>query len=895
MSASREDILRRLEGLQSQQSGNQQMQPERRDQGQQEQAPRNQRNTISTRDVVQPGLDLVADFNTGLANLAGIFGTADELIQSSLGVQSPDSLMPTIKELREVGSNIGATRAPGVEADSVAGRFVEEVGAGAIPFIGAAAKTSIPLIRLAGAELTSAAGATGGGIALENSPSFKENPYMGRAVGELLGGISAVSLTDLIAKAPKTTTGLTYRAGKSVVNTVADKVRNEGARGRSARRAGDVSLFPETSAGRLSQPSDVDIETGIQTPATMSSDPGINRLTAAVMNEDPVSAEQLSRAFGEESQRLRAAALGSGDPDAVRNFLNAKLMEAGSKLDSSIKNISGTGASTGQISRNARNLIDNAYSQARAAEKRMWRSTPSDITVENPSAFKAWGNILQETTTETGRRNLPSVLKREFGDISKETGQLSGGSLPTNPTTKQLHELYSELGDLARSEADKAGGSAKKIRVFKDVRRALLDDLSSVDGGDRYRKAVNVSRQLNDRFTKGTVGNILGFSSRGTGTNSSETLDVILRTSGEGRSNAIRDLMKASPQASKQMEDYMRDLFVTRSVNVDNGRINVNAARKFLSENKAALDQFPDLRQRLSSSITDQTAVDDLVGKSSVGDLSIAQRERLGTGVYLKANTGEEIQRVLNTTSGRRKLISDLVSTVKEDDSGKAFEGLKSAFVDELFNKAGSSGVIDEFSQTEFVNGIKLKNRVDEFADDLIGGGVFTNEEVDRLKTISERLSNIQRAIGSRPSTGGVISDAPSQILSAVARIGGAQAGRGVAGRLGGGTVQTPGILSGQAQKILQRMTNDEARSILVRAVKDKDVMQDLLTNPQRISGDKQAEIIDGLLMPIRDTAEILPSAAARPAATAGQETESQQQREQVIQQLRNLQSGGQQ
>jgi len=909
MGASREDVIRRLQGLNAPQAPS----PEADDtqappagqspelatrQGRRDAAASARQQSGNTdvklRDTIQPGLDLVADFNTGLANLAGVFGTADELLQSSLGVQNPDSFLPTIQELRTVGANIGATRAPGVEADSVAGRFVEEVGAGAIPFVGAAAKTSIPLIRLAGVELTSAAGATGGGIALENSPAFQNNPYMGRAVGELLGGISALSITDLIARSPKTVTGATYRIGKNVRDRVSDKVRGPGAISRGARRLEEVSLSAENVAGRLAQPTQVDIEAGVNLPATLASDPGINRLTAAVMNEDSASAEQLARAFGEEATRLRQSAFTSGDPDRVREFLEAKLMEAGTRLDASLKGLSRADVNSGQASRIANENIQNAYSQARAAERRMWQSTPSNLTVENPSVFRAWGSILRDTATETGRRRLPSVLKREFGTIDPNTGRLTGGSLPQNPTTKQLHELYSELGDLARSEADKAGGSAKTIRLLRDMRRNLLDDLSSVDGGERYRKAVNVSRQLNDRFTKGTVGNILGFSSRGAGTEASETLDTILRTTGEGRANAIRDLTRASPRTAQQIEDYMRDLFVTRAINLDNQRVNTSAARQFLSENSATLDQFPELRQRLSSAIDNQSEVDNLLGKSNVVDMSIAQRERLGTGVYLKANPGEEINSVLNSRSRRPQMIRNLVDTVKQDETGQAFQGLKSAFVENLFQRAGESNVIDEFTQTKFLDGIALKNQIDRFSDDLISSGAFTSEEIGRLRVISERLSNIQRTMSSRPAQGGVISDAPNQILTTFARIAGAQGGRVVAGQLGGGTVQTPGIFSGQAQRVLRNMTNDEARNVLIRAVKDKSVMEDLLKNPQRLSSSQQARLLDSLLMPLRDTAAILPSATARAAATVGQEEESQQQRQSVIERLQSMQGGGQ-
>jgi len=901
MGATREDVISRLREVQ----GGQQPSESRNEQQTQAQvtSEREERqrggaateeNQQGVRETIQPVLNLAADFNTGLANLAGVFGTADELLQSSLGVEDPDSFLPTIEGLRETGSDIGATRPPGLEASSVPGRFAEELGAGAIPFLGVAARSGLPLLRVAGAELTSAAGATGGGLALENSPAFEANPFLGRATGEILGGLSALSLVEGLAKAPKTATGAAVRGSRAAGRRFTDTFRGRGAERRAATRSQEVTLSPELSAQRISRPTNVDLEAGIETPSTLAGDPGLSRITASVMAQDPESAERLARTFSEEATSLRGLAFGRGDPDAVRNFLDLKLKEAGLKLDASVKRAAGEGATPSEASSRARKILEDSYDQARAAERRMWRNTPDDVVVQASSAKTEWGNILRETTTETGRRRLPSVLKREFGRIDEETGRLTGGSLPENPSAKQIHELYSELGDMVRSESQKAGGSASTIRTLSNVRKRLMDDLMSVDGGDQYRKAVNVSRNLNDRFTKGTVGNILGFSKAGAGSPTTETLDTILRSSGEGRANAIRDILRASPQTRAQVEDFMRDVFVQKSVDTNKNIVNSNAARKFLKDNRAALDEFPELRKELSDAIENQDVVDILVGKSNVGDMSLHQKQKTGAAVFMNANPGEEARNIINARKDRARLTKELVDTVSEDTSGDALQGLKSSFVESMFDSAGTSNALDEFTQTNFVNGTRLKEVINDVSGDLIEGGLFNQEEITRLNTIADRLANIQRTVSSRQAPGGIISDTPNQILSTIAQVGGAQVGRGVAGATGGGTVQTPGIFSSRAKRAIERLTNDEARNILVRAVRDKDVMKDLLKNPQRLTDTEQVELLDRLVLPFRDTAEILPSAAARPAATVGQESESQQERESVVSRLRELQGGGQ-
>jgi len=818
-----------------------------------------------------------------------VFGTADNLLQSSLGVEDPDSVFPTIQEMRSAGAKIGATRAPGVETDDPVGRFAEELGAGALPFIGAAAKTSLPLIRLAGAELTSAAGATGGGIALENSPTFKDDPQMGRLVGELFGGLSALSITDLVAKAPKSATGLAYRGSRSALRKAKDTFRGQGATNRAGRRAVSEAQSAETASGRLQNLTDVDVEAGIANPATIAGDPGVNRITRAAMDEDPETAEELSRVFSEEASSLRRLAFGEGNPDDVRGFIEKKLQEAGAKVDASIKKARGSGRTTGDISSDARSILNRAYDQARAAERRMWSRVPNDVVVENPQSRKEWVSMLDEVQTETGRANLPKVLKSEFGTRSRKTGKFKAGSLPQNPTAKQLHELYSELGDAARSEANKAGGSAKQVRDLKRIRNAIMEDLMSVEGGDRYRKAVNVSRNLNDRFTKGTVGEIMGFAKAGPGVSPNETLETILRGGGERKASSIREMMRASPQLGGQVEEFMRDRFVQRAINTENNAINTAQARKFLKDNRATLEMFPELREDLGRAIRDQDTVDNLMGKSNVSDLSIHKRERTGAAEFLNANPNEEANKIINANKDRRRLMTELVETVSEDPSGKALEGAKSSFVQALFDKAGTSNVFDEFTSSQFPNGVKLKDAITKNQDDMIASGLFSNDDMRRLNIIADRLTNVSKAMSANASKGGVINDAPGQMLSLVAQVGGSQVGRTVAQRTGGGTVQTPGIFVGRAKRILESLTNDEARNILIRSSKDKELFQKLLDLRPEKSESELTGILNDLIEPLRDTAEVAGSAVARPTATAGNREETEQRKRELFEQIKEL------
>jgi hypothetical protein len=71
-------------------------------------------------------------------------------------------------------------------------------------------------------------------------------------------------------------------------------------------------------------------------------------------------------------------------------------------------------------------------------------------------------------------------------------------------------------------------------------------------------------------------------------------------------------------------------------------------------------------------------------------------------------------------------------------------------------------------------------------------------------------------------------------MVSLVARLLAAQTGRVVASRMGGGTVQTPGIFVGKAREVLERLSVDPAARLVADAVQDATLFRALMTRTRR-------------------------------------------------------------
>ena len=279
--------------------------------------------------------------------------------------------------------------------------------------------------------------------------------------------------------------------------------------------------------------------------------------------------------------------------------------------------------------------------------------------------------------------------------------------------------------------------------------------------------------------------------------------------------------------------DFLVDDFKRQAVSEN--VIDPKAAARWMSENQDVMARFPELRRDISEAIKTGGALTDT---QRIADPRVSR-----AAVFINAPPGEEIERVLNTARPREAM-AELVKLVRQDPTGKAERGLKAAFFEMLLGKSTVKGGTKSLDVNEipFISGARLTEEMNRNTTLEGMRGLFSSDEFIRLNKIRETALLLDKARLSPKSAEGIIGDQPGKLMEIVARIGGAQLGRVIAGKTGGGTVQTPGILSAHVRKLLQSGIQDPTARLLTDSIFDEGLFKALLIDQSSAASRKATQ-----------------------------------------------------
>lgn len=836
-------------------------------------------------DVEEGATDALANLNVGIARFFGLPGDVGNMVGAATG--GGESALPDSDEVQSWMADWNMTFEPENTPEDFGSRVIQEFGTAMVPVFGsmgrgarlvkqgikptllgerAAVGSATRPGTTAAVESGAAVGAVGGGKAMEQT--FPENPQAARAIGELAGGLAgggAASLTSLAGEGAET-----LIRKKGFVGAATEPFTKRGAKRRATRRISEQTQDASADLDTLQEDSLAD-EVPDLTPAQDTADPFLAQLQRSVANSDDEAQDLLARRTANASEKLKNLALEKGDPEDVRNYLNQKLKNAAAVSAKRANEVRKAG-DPATISTRVQKEVEQALDTAREMERRVWSEVPSKVTATPENARQAWMDELSDMTEGSDPAELPNILKEKLGTLKK--GVLKGGKVRGETSAKALHDLYSTLGRRVQQEAKKPDGNANTIRILKKVRNNLLDDLDEADDEGKYEEALNLSRDLNAKFTEGPVGDVLGFSKSGTGADSSKMMDALMGNDGQEAKLAVKQLLKASPQSEKKVKDFIKSRFATAAIDSQNNRVNTKSAQTFMKKYEPLLKEFPDLRKELGTAIGDQQITDDLVGASKPTTESPIVRQKEAASIFLQNDPQKALGRVLNS-SNKEKALGDVVKELKKGDgTGDAMKGLKASVPDYLMKKSLRSSQVDARGEP-IVSGKKFIKELEQIEKPLKESGLMTDGELNRLKRIGRAFEGIENTMTTNASVQGVIDDNPNRILEIAARVGGAQAGGKLGSSSAGGSLQSAQVGSGEARRFLERLTNDKAKQLLSQAVTDKKVMEDLLTNIEKLSAKKQGQLV----IDLGSRVGIPKAALTAPSTTAagGEEEEDKQ------------------
>lgn len=779
------------------------------------------------------GADIFRRVNTGIAQGIGLPVDLTTMALRAGGADINPRQVGGGAFLRDLGARANLTAPSGQEPQNLVERAAEEVGLVAVPTAGIlarGARLSGPAKgafdrmaqeaakrpgRTAAFEGASAVTAATGG---EVAEQFSDSPAAS-AIGELLGGFAptvAVSGPAAMlarrgvsgaqaALTPFTEAGGKIRASRAIQARIADPER-----ALRSLRGQDVLALQELS------------------PARRIGEGRILAMERAVLNENPALDEKFSENLAKANVAARQEALKfQGDPNRTRKLLterrdhliglvDLRAAQAARKANDAVAAL-GPEASLRETSRTVRANLQSALREARADERRLWEAVPSDAVIGPSNARSTLADEIASRGRFADPEDIPKWLRDALGE--------------ENMTVKDALSLRSRVLDEAANARAGANPNRNKARILGNVQEALLEDIGAAGDIPEIQTAMEFSRRLNDKFTRGAVGRVLRHdSSRGGSVDPSETMELLLGGSPLRSVRQVEQLLNASPQSRGQVEQYMRTQFAQQVV--EDGVVNRRAAARFMDKHKLVLDQFPDMRGQIDTAIRTQATAQRQAERAKELTDALHDKRVSRTALYLDGPVGEEMTRVLSADDPPRAM-AQLMRQVRSDPVAQ--QGLKHAYVEGILGRS-RTGEVDDAGEF-LTSGKRFRRLLIENED--VSKVLLSNEERARLSRVAETFARID-AKPSGPET--AADDVPAFFLRLGARWLGAQAGQRLASGMGSSLVMAQGMAS-EYQRILGRLTRDKANKLISDAIQDPKLFEALMTGPTA-SAAKQARAI---------------------------------------------------
>ena len=495
------------------------------------------------------------------------------------------------------------------------------------------------------------------------------------------------------------------------------------------------------------------------------------------------------------------------------------------------------------VQKTARENLDKALKEGRADERKLWQGVGVeryDVTGVRERATK----IINETPkTENVNDTHPLIYQLANKEKIKEvpTGLLDEYGVEVTQqqiVNKSLLNDQEPIGVIlaARSRmleaqrAERARGNYKRARKIGLVVDSLFDDVIplNVEGAavmERVDAARKFSKSFHDTFTKGPVGEILGYKASGDlRTAPEKTLETLLRPGTDGLLGyrALRQSVERKPGGVEtidaHVEDFLKNKFASAAIDAT-GKFNPQAANSFVRQNELLLDQFPQLRQQMMDAGNAERLARSME-KSGVRRVKKAEAET-HAAKYTQGEPAAQMRTALDSRSPRQA-VKSLLNAARKDPTGVAEKGVKGAFYDEMMRRVApdSRAVLDEAGEA-FVQAKRLR----QFLRD--HGGVvreiYGNDGVRLLREIS-RGANMAARIGRGVAAGG--GSDTSQNISTIAGNLGAIIGAKLGARTGTHELIASGIGRRHFMGFIDKIFGSETEKIM-------SLVEEALYNPK--------------------------------------------------------------
>ena len=691
-------------------------------------------------------------------------------------------------------------------------------------------------------ELSAATSSGVGGAAAEYIAPGNE---LAKTTGEIAGGFGLTSPLKIGSYAA----GHAFRGGKKLLQYFSPS----GITRESAKQLKTLMQTSPDDAIKILQ-QEMDLLTKDLTVAQRVNDPNLDKLEQAL---EKVSPKYQEFAFNAREKTLAnidnaIESLRSGNPDVAFDFISDRLdavkQTADEIIDRATVNASKALDNIGNIedkavlSKTVRDSIDSAYATARKKESELWEAIDPAIPTKTDNLYKTYQevkNSLEKTET------MPPIIERWLSLKPKDTGILDAkgnpivgegeAALKKQERLGAISKFRSELLDEVRGEKSGIPPDQNTIRILNKFQDAALQDMMETSAKDHINIARSFSRELNERFTQGVIGKIRRFDKTGgVKVDPSETLDHIIKHEVTGGVN-LDSLSRATlndPEAFNSAKSYVRKMFVLSAVDSKTGKVNPSAASRFFKTYNDTLQRMPDVRVQLAAADKAQIAADSITKAMDKRVNNVFNKRLSRAALYVNAPINKRVADVLKLQDSPQAMDS-LVKITKRDSTGQAFNGLKAAVIDEIWENSFSKTQSGKISFGSRMDNYIVKNKA-------ALSKVLSPDDFKFLGKISEISKRVEGSVVGGKSIEELLDETPDVATDLLARIIGANLGAHTAtAKATGVPLVMAGAGSRLARKLTQKIPVSKMRDVITEAMIDKQKMVDLLT---RIDGGKNPE-----------------------------------------------------
>ena len=792
--------------------------------------------------------DLGQSFNTGVVDF---INTPSDLINAGIGAVESGNLPPFFSQpippgtlpridtegFREQVSNVEIggtplTAKPGQEARGFLPRAFRIAGAS----VGGAAALQAKGTQVLAAGIPAAQRTViqqAGALTAEN-PVFSPLMDLGFSASAALGGEivaretsdpTAIALGEIgFGLAFPVTTAVTRITGKGPLKKVSQAVTpfiKKNKETRLAQGLQDVSADPQGAAGRITDNSNLSV-------LRQTGDKNLLAAEKFLLQQDPVLEQTFSENLKKAIAELRLEATQFGGQNRSRSVLQngseylIKLTQvragiAAQKAQNRIDKLGGD-ATQRQTSEIARTELNKELKLARQTESEAYNK----VDLELEGSFDNAKLTLKSIKDSTSRRvpsEIPAWLTKAINSKAAAT-------------QKDIQQVRSKVLELARNAAD--SGDRLQAGKFNKIADGLLKDLEAIDD-PALDAARAISRALNDTYTRGPVGEILGQGQRrGAGLAPQDTLGRVF--SGSSQKTNAEAFLKASPSAAPQMQQFLASRFVGKAA--ADGNFSQPKAQTEINrlQNEGMFEVFPDLRTELDDIVKLFGRADTLSQRATAvanrGGSRIARGEEQSlAGLLLDGNPGTEMRNLLNSKNPTRNAAA-MRRRMGNNEAAK--QGLKSAYMEEL--AARSTRTVDGVGEFD---GGKMASL---FQDNLQTAKALgmTEQEIGTARLIFGKLKLAQADPGAAINA---LNDETAQAINFLLTLIGARAGAEIAGKSFGAGIKSASAGATLINKTFSKFTTNEQLELALEAIQSPPLMRSLLTRTDAPAAEIEASM----------------------------------------------------